>query len=53
MVQVAFGNNSDTPSGENPSNSHMDFLISKPIVTVINKDISTFDVFVDGTFKHF
>jgi leucyl aminopeptidase (aminopeptidase T) len=50
-VHVAFGNNSDMPGGKNPSSNHMDFLISKPTVKIINKDNSDFDVLVDGTFK--
>jgi leucyl aminopeptidase (aminopeptidase T) len=51
-VHVAFGNNSDMPGGKNPSSNHMDFLISKPTVKIVNKDNSTLDVLVDGTFKH-
>jgi leucyl aminopeptidase (aminopeptidase T) len=51
-VHVAFGNNSDMPGGKNPSSNHMDFLISKPTVKVVNEDSSTLDVLVDGTFKH-
>jgi len=50
-VHVAFGNNSDMPGGKNPSNNHMDFLISKPTVKIINTDNSAFDVLVNGTFK--
>ena len=50
-VHVAFGNNSDMPGGKNPSSNHMDFLISKPTVKIVNKDNSTSDVLVDGTFK--
>jgi leucyl aminopeptidase (aminopeptidase T) len=50
-VHVAFGNNSDMPGGKNPSSNHMDFLISKPTVKIINTDNSAFDVLVNGTFK--
>jgi leucyl aminopeptidase (aminopeptidase T) len=50
-VHVAFGNNSDMPGGNNPSGNHMDFLISKPTVKIINKDNTAFDVLVNGTFK--
>ncbi|HVO37033.1 MAG TPA: aminopeptidase [Candidatus Acidoferrum sp.] len=50
-VHIAFGNNLDMPGGRNPSINHMDFLISKPTVKIINEDNSTFDVLVDGTFK--
>jgi leucyl aminopeptidase (aminopeptidase T) len=51
-VHIAFGNNSDMPGGKNPSSNHMDFLISKPTVKIINTDNSTFDVLVDGTFQN-
>jgi leucyl aminopeptidase (aminopeptidase T) len=50
-VHIAFGNNSDMPGGKNPSSNHMDFLISKPTVRIINTDNSAFDVLVNGTFK--
>jgi leucyl aminopeptidase (aminopeptidase T) len=50
-IHVAFGNNSDMPGGKNPSGNHMDFLVSKPTVKIINKDNSSFDVLVNGTFK--
>ena len=51
-IHVAFGNNSDMPGGKNPSGNHMDFLISKPTVKIINTDNSSFDVLVNGTFKN-
>jgi len=51
-IHVAFGNNSDMPGGKNPSGNHMDFLISKPTVNIINTDNSSFDVLVNGTFKN-
>ncbi|MGD0159030.1 MAG: aminopeptidase [Candidatus Bathyarchaeia archaeon] len=50
-IHVAFGNNSDMPGGNNPSGNHMDFLISKPTVKIINADNTSFDVLVNGTFK--
>jgi aminopeptidase len=50
-VHVAFGNNSDMPGGRNPSSNHMDFLISKPTVKIVNSDNSVFDVLVNGAFK--
>jgi aminopeptidase len=50
-VHVAFGNNSDMPGGRNPSSNHMDFLISKPTVKIVNSDNSAFDVLVNGVFK--
>jgi leucyl aminopeptidase (aminopeptidase T) len=51
-VHVAFGNNADMPCGKNPSINHMDLLISKPTVTIVNKDNSSLDVLSDGTFEH-
>jgi len=51
-VHVAFGNNSDMPGGNNPSGNHMDFLISKPTVKIINTDNTAFDVLVNGTFEN-
>jgi len=51
-VHVAFGNNSDMPGGNNPSANHMDFLISKPSVRIVNKDNTGFDVLVNGMFKY-
>lgn len=33
-VHVAFGNNADYPGGRNTSGTHMDFLISRPTVTL-------------------
>jgi leucyl aminopeptidase (aminopeptidase T) len=51
-VHVAFGNNTDMPCGKNSSINHMDLLISKPTVTIVNKDNSTLDVLLDGTFGH-
>jgi len=51
-IHVAFGNNSDMPGGKNQSSNHMDFLISKPTVKIVNNDNSALDVLVDGTFQH-
>ena len=50
-VHVAFGNNTDMPGGNNLSGNHMDFLISKPTVKIINANNTAFDVLVNGTFK--
>lgn len=50
-VHIAFGNNSDMPGGQNPSRNHMDLLISKPTVTIINKGKPPLDLLVDGTFQ--
>lgn len=51
-IHVAFGNNSDMPGGKNESKNHMDFLISKPTVEVLNRDDSSINVLVNGTFQH-
>jgi len=51
-IHVAFGNNSEMPGGKNHSSNHMDFLISKPTVKIVNNDNSALDVLVDGTFRH-
>ncbi|MDI6904764.1 MAG: DUF1882 domain-containing protein [Candidatus Bathyarchaeia archaeon] len=36
----------------NVSKNHMDFLVSKPTVTILNKDGSSMDVLVSGVFQH-
>jgi len=51
-IHVAFGNNSDMPGGKNHSENHMDFLVSKPTVTIFNTDGSSIDVLVGGVFQH-
>lgn len=51
-IHIAFGNNSDMPGGKNKSKNHMDFLVSKPTVKIFNKDGSSMDVLVDGSFLH-
>lgn len=50
-VHVAFGNNIDMPAGKNPSANHMDLLISKPTVRIINNDKSSLNVLSDGIFE--
>lgn len=50
-IHIAFGNNSDMPSGKNQSRNHMDFLVSKPTVKIFNKDGSSIDVLVSGAFQ--
>lgn len=37
-VHLAFGHNLDFPGGKNPSVNHLDFLISKPDVTIFWED---------------
>jgi aminopeptidase len=51
-IHIAFGNNSDFPGGQNPSKNHLDLLVSKPSVKAFNKDGSSIDVLVEGTFSH-
>jgi leucyl aminopeptidase (aminopeptidase T) len=50
-AHLAFGDNSDMPGGRNISSNHMDFLMSKPTVTIVNNDGSKFDVLFEGKFK--
>jgi len=50
-IHIAFGNNTDMPSGRNPSKNHMDFLISKPTVKVTKKSGETIAVLKDGQFQ--
>ncbi len=51
-IHIAFGNNSDMPGGKNPSQNHMDFLVSKPTVKIFNKDDSSINVLMKGVFQH-
>jgi aminopeptidase len=51
-IHVAFGNNSDMPEGKNNSKNHMDFLMSKPMVKVVNKHGSSINVLSNGVFEH-
>jgi len=50
-IHVAFGNNTDMPGGKNLSKNHMDFLISKPTVTVKKEDGEAVTVLKEGRFK--
>lgn len=50
-IHLAFGNNSDFPCGENRSKNHMDLLVSKPTVKVLDRDGSSYCVLADGVFK--
>ncbi|MCD6445275.1 aminopeptidase [Candidatus Bathyarchaeota archaeon] len=49
-IHIAFGNNMDMPGGQNKSKNHMDFLVSKPTVKILNDDGSTMTVLTDGNF---
>jgi leucyl aminopeptidase (aminopeptidase T) len=50
-IHIAFGDNSDFPSGKNNSANHMDFLISKPTVKAHTKEDIVMDVLTDGIFQ--
>jgi len=50
-IHIAFGNNTDMPSGRNPSKNHIDFLVSKPTVKVTGKSGETITVLRDGKFQ--
>ncbi len=50
-AHVAFGSNRDMPGGRNTSRSHIDFLITKPTVTVKYRDGSTREILAEGVFK--
>lgn len=47
-VHIAFGHNLDMPGGRNPSGNHMDFLISKPTVTITNSKGETSTILKNG-----
>jgi leucyl aminopeptidase (aminopeptidase T) len=51
-IHMAFGNNSDMPSGQNKSRNHMDFMFSNPTVKVFNRDGNSFTVLADGIFQN-
>jgi len=50
-IHIAFGNNLDMPGGKNHSENHMDFLVSKPTVKIFNRDGSSIDALISGTFQ--
>jgi len=50
-VHVAFGSNTDMPGGKNPSENHIDLLISKPTVKVTREDGKVIAVLEGGHFK--
>ena len=51
-IHIAFGNNSDMPSGKNQSKNHLDLMVSKPTVKIFRSDGSSLDVLVNGAFQH-
>ena len=50
-VHIAFGDNTDMPSGKNNSTNHMDFMMGKPTVNAITQDGSVIRVLEDGIFQ--
>jgi len=50
-IHIAFGNNSDFPGGKNPSKNHLDLLVSKPSVRILDAGGSSTDVLVNGVFQ--
>ena len=50
-IHIAFGDNTDYPSGKNDSTNHMDFLVSKPTVKAYKKDNTTLAILKDGIFQ--
>ena len=50
-VHIAFGDNTDMPSGKNDSANHMDFMMGKPTVNAVAQDGSVTSVLVDGVFQ--
>ena len=50
-IHIAFGDNTDFPSGQNNSANHMDFLINKPTVKAYTKNNKTINILKDGTFQ--
>lgn len=50
-IHIAFGDNTDFPSGQNNSANHMDFLINKPTVKAYTKNNKTVTILKDGTLQ--
>ncbi len=49
-VHVAFGDNLDYPGGKNPSENHMDFLMSHPTVRIFKENGESATIMRDGCF---
>lgn len=47
---IAFGNNTEFPGGKNPSQNHMDFLITKPTVEIIFNSGKKIKILSQGKF---
>lgn len=52
-VHIAFGNNIDYPGGKNTSANHMDFLMSKPSVTITYESGEDIEIIKNGEFLDF
>jgi leucyl aminopeptidase (aminopeptidase T) len=50
-VHIAFGDNSDFPSGKNNSANHMDFLMNKPTVKADTRNSAKSNVMKNGVFQ--
>jgi leucyl aminopeptidase (aminopeptidase T) len=50
-VHIAFGDNSDFPSGKNNSANHMDFLMNKPTVKADTRNGAKSNVMKNGVFQ--
>jgi leucyl aminopeptidase (aminopeptidase T) len=48
---IAFGNNTEFPGGKNPSQNHMDFLITKPTVEIVFNSGKKIKILSQGKFK--
>ncbi|MCD6461314.1 MAG: aminopeptidase [Thermoplasmata archaeon] len=48
---IAFGNNEDFPNGKNPAANHMDFLITRPTITLTYADGEEYTIMEDGQYK--
>ena len=50
-IHIAFGDNTDYPSGKNNSANHMDFLINKSTVKAYNKNNVALNLLTNGVFQ--
>jgi aminopeptidase len=50
-IHIAFGDNTDMPSGKNDSSNHMDFMMSKPTVNAITEKGAVISILVFGVFS--
>ena len=50
-AHIAFGDNTDFPSGKNNSGNHMDFLVTKPTVKAYMKNGIAKTLLIDGHFR--